>query len=66
MTIIVEVSKTGEISVYCDAHAEVEVINWSDVGEQVDSCPSLYANLSEQTERRLSRLTTGMLCLIRE
>ena len=63
MTIIVEVSKTGEISVYCDTPAEVEVINWSDIGEQIERCPSLYANLSEQTERRLSRLTTGMLCL---
>jgi hypothetical protein len=60
MKIIVEITPDGNVKVFCNTPADVEVIDWKEVKEQAESCPTLYAKLPEQTERHLTSVTAGM------
>jgi hypothetical protein len=61
--LIIEIGEDGNMSVFSDIPLEVEYIDWKDVKEQAESCPSLFANLPEQTEKHMLNATTGMIAL---
>lgn len=61
MKIIIEVKENGEITVYTSEPAEVDVVDWKEVKEEQESCPTLYRQLPEQTEKKLMHLTQGCM-----
>ena len=60
MKIILEKRPNGLVAFTDIPNLEIEFVDWEEVGNQMEECPTLYKNLALETESHLNSATLGM------